>query len=95
LEQNPALREWLTRDLVAAQSATWRFVGLHQPGFNSSHENFTEQQMLPLSPIFEASLVDIVFSGHVHNYPRSFPMTFTPNGSARGAEGRSRGRMEA
>ena len=84
---NPALREWLTKDLAAAQSATWRFVGFHQPGFNSAHEHFTEQQMRPLSPIFEAGHVDIVFSGHVHNYQRSFPLMFTPDGSPMGPKG--------
>jgi hypothetical protein len=84
---SPSLREWLTKDLAAAQSATWRFVGFHQPGFNSSHEHFTEQQMRPLSPIFEAGHVDIVFSGHVHNYQRSYPMTFTPDGSPMGPKG--------
>jgi hypothetical protein len=33
-----------------------------------------------LSPAFEAGHVDVVFAGHVHNYQRSFPMTFTPAG---------------
>jgi hypothetical protein len=75
---NASLREWLTKDLAAAQSATWRFVAFHQPGFNSSKEHFSEQQMRPLSPIFEAGNVDIVFAGHVHNYQRSFPLTFVP-----------------
>jgi hypothetical protein len=75
---NASLREWLTKDLAAAHSATWRFVAFHQPGFNSSKEHFTEQQMRPLSPIFEAGHVDIVFAGHVHNYQRSFPLTFVP-----------------
>ena len=84
---NPALREWLTKDLAAAQSATWRFVAFHQPGFNSSKEHFTEQQMRPLSPIFEAGHVDVVFSGHVHNYQRSFPLTFTTDGSPMGPKG--------
>ncbi len=70
---NPSLREWLRKDLAAAQSATWRFVAFHQPGFNSSKEHFSEQQMRPLSPIFEEGNVDIVFAGHVHNYQRSFP----------------------
>jgi hypothetical protein len=88
---NPSLREWLTKDLAAAQSATWRFVAFHQPGFNSSREHFTEQQMRPLSPIFEAGHVDIVFAGHVHNYQRSFPLTFVPalqaDGTSRGPKG--------
>ncbi len=88
---NPSLREWLTKDLAAAQSATWRFVAFHQPGFNSSKEHFTEQQMRPLSPIFEAAHVDVVFTGHVHNYQRSFPLTFAPSkqpdGSLAGPKG--------
>ena len=80
---NPALREWLNKDLAAAQSATWRIVAFHQPGFNSSHEHFTEQYMRLLSPIFEAQHVDVVFSGHVHNYQRSFPLTFVPAAARR------------
>src|SRR5207245_3185111 len=52
--RNPWLQEWLAKDLAAARSATWRFVAFHQPGFNSSHQHFAEQQMRPLSPLFEA-----------------------------------------
>lgn len=83
----PSLREWLAADLAAAQSATWRIVAFHQPGFNSSKEHFSEQQMRPISPILEANHVDLVFSGHVHNYQRSFPLTFTPDGSPAGPKG--------
>ena len=32
-----------------------------------------------LAPIFEAGKVDVVFNGHVHNYQRTFPMTFVPD----------------
>ncbi|HXA51180.1 MAG TPA: metallophosphoesterase [Candidatus Acidoferrum sp.] len=85
--KNPSLQEWLKKDLAAAQSATWRIVTFHQPGFNSAHEHFSEQQMRPLSPIFEAQHVDIVFSGHVHNYQRSLPLTFAPDGSPAGPKG--------
>jgi acid phosphatase type 7 len=88
---NPSLREWLQKDLAAAQGATWRFVAFHQPGFNSSKEHFTEQQMRPLSSIFEAGHVDVVFTGHVHNYQRSYPLTFVqkaqPDGAAAGPKG--------
>lgn len=88
---NASLREWLTKDLEAAKSATWRIVAFHQPGFNSSKQHFSEQQMRPLSPIFEANHVDIVFAGHVHNYQRSFPLAFVPglqpDGSPRGPKG--------
>jgi hypothetical protein len=90
---NPALREWLTKDLASAQSAAWRFVAFHQPGFNSSKEHFNEQYMRQLSPIFEAGHVDIVFAGHVHNYQRSFPMTFIPKPQPDGAMVGARGEM--
>ena len=88
---NPQLREWLSKDLAAAQSATWRFVTFHQPGFNSAKEHFAEQYMRLLSPVFEANHVDVVFAGHVHNYQRSFPLTFVPapqpDGAAVGPRG--------
>ncbi len=73
------LRNWVAADLAAAQNATWRFVVFHHPGFSSSREHFEQQQMRTLSPLFEVAKVDIVWSGHVHNYQRSFPMKFTPD----------------
>jgi predicted phosphodiesterase len=73
---DPALRAWVEKDLAAAKSATWRFVGFHQPGFNSSKSHFAEQQMRRLADVFEKGGVDIVFAGHVHNYQRSFPLRF-------------------
>ncbi len=90
---NPALREWLTKDLAAAQSATWRIVAFHQPGFSSSKLHFSEQYMRALSPIFEANRVDIVFAGHVHNYQRSFPLTFVPAPQADGATASPKGEV--
>jgi hypothetical protein len=73
------LQDWVARDLEAAKGAKWRFVSLHQPGFHSSKTHFGEQYMRILSPVFEAGKVDLVFSGHVHNYQRTYPMTFVPN----------------
>src|SRR5262245_8991285 len=73
---NPALTDWVVKDLASAKSATWRFVGFHHPGFNSSKAHFNDQWMRRLSEVFEAGGVDVVFSGHVHNYQRSFPMRF-------------------
>jgi 3',5'-cyclic AMP phosphodiesterase CpdA len=79
---DPALTEWLVKDLASAKSATWRFVGFHHPGFNSSRAHFNDQWMRRLAELFEAGGVDLVFSGHVHNYERSFPMRFKPNPAA-------------
>lgn len=74
-----SLCAWVKKDLATARNATWRFVIFHHPPFNSAREHYEQQQTRLLSPIFEAGKVDVVFSGHVHNYQRSFPMTFTPD----------------
>ena len=76
---NKELLDWVKQDLQNASKSTWRFVMFHHPGFNSSREHFEQQQMRLLSPVFEAGKVDIVFNGHVHNYQRSYPLTFTPD----------------
>lgn len=70
------LRAWVERELSAARSATWRFVALHQPGFQSARKHSDEQNMRVLADLFEAAKVDIVFCGHVHNYQRTFPLHF-------------------
>jgi hypothetical protein len=72
---DPALRKWIADDL-AATKATWKFVGFHHPGFNSSKAHREEQQTRILSDVFEAGGVDVVLAGHVHNYQRSYPLTF-------------------
>jgi 3',5'-cyclic AMP phosphodiesterase CpdA len=76
---NKSLTDWVAKDLADAKDATWRFVIFHHPGFSSAREHYEQQQMRLLSPIFESGKVDIVFSGHVHNYQRSYPMTFIPD----------------
>ncbi len=73
---DPKLREWVKQDLRSAAGAKWRFVGLHHPPLQSSKAHFNDQWMRLLSEIFEEEKVDIVFSGHVHNYQRTFPMRF-------------------
>lgn len=76
---NKDLLDWVKQDLQNASNAIWKFVMFHQPGFNSSREHFEQQQMRLLAPIFESGNVDVVFTGHVHNYQRSYPLTFIPD----------------
>jgi 3',5'-cyclic AMP phosphodiesterase CpdA len=76
---NEELQQWINRDLENASSFTWKFVVYHHPGFSSSREHFEQQQMRLLAPLFEKGKVDVVFSGHVHNYQRSLPMSFSPD----------------
>lgn len=83
--QNPALREWVAKDLAAAEKATFRFVAFHHPGFNSAKTHLTDQWMRLMAPVFEKGKADIVFAGHVHNYQRSFPLTFVAKPQADGA----------
>lgn len=82
---DPGLRAWLEADLVAAQDTPWRFVAFHQPPFHSSNSHGDEQQTRILAEILEKHRVDIVFSGHIHNYQRSYPLHFVPD---RGTDGR-------
>ncbi len=73
---DPALRQWVESDLKAAQKATWRFVAFHHPPFNTNKEHGSDQWMRTLSDLFEKYGVSVVWSGHVHNYQRSYPLTF-------------------
>jgi acid phosphatase type 7 len=82
---DPDLRAWVERDLAAANDATWRFVAFHHPPFNSSRAHFGDQHMRVLADVFEAGRVDVVWTGHVHNYQRTFPLTFRAD---RGPDGK-------
>jgi predicted phosphodiesterase len=76
---DPGLREWIRNDLKAAAAAKWRFVGVHHPPFHSSKAHQQYQRMRLVADLFEEGKVDVVFSGHVHNYQRAFPMKFRIN----------------
>ncbi|HVK07098.1 MAG TPA: metallophosphoesterase [Armatimonadaceae bacterium] len=93
----PELRAWLEKDLAAAQTAAWRFVGLHVPPFHSSRKHQDEQWVRVLTDLFEKYKVDLVISGHVHNYQRSKPIRFQAvrglDGNFVGRGGRVRGEM--
>jgi 3',5'-cyclic AMP phosphodiesterase CpdA len=75
---DPKLRKWVADDLHKARKFTWRFVTFHQPGFSTDSQHANEQRMRMLSDIFQNENVDIVFSGHAHDYQRSFPIVFQP-----------------
>ena len=83
---NPALRAWLERDLGsdAARKAAWRFVAFHQPPFQSAKAHAEEQRSRVIVDLFEKFDVNIVFSGHIHNYQRTYPLRFVASPSAEG-----------
>jgi predicted MPP superfamily phosphohydrolase len=71
------LVEWLRNEFKNHKNE-WRIVAYHQPGFNSSPAHYNYQIMRMLSPLLEELGVDLVLTGHVHNYQRSLPLKFSP-----------------
>jgi hypothetical protein len=76
---DPAFTNWLTADL-SGTAARWKLVCFHVPGFQASKQHYAEQQARLLQPVFETCGVDFTFAGHVHNYQRTVPLTFKPDG---------------
>ncbi|GDY22142.1 hypothetical protein LBMAG56_34890 [Verrucomicrobiota bacterium] len=74
---DPLLHAWIRQRLTQTK-ARWKFVFFHHPGFHSSAMHYEDQRMRLLAPVFEAGGVDMVFSGHIHNYQRSRPLRFQP-----------------
>jgi predicted phosphodiesterase len=87
---NAALLKWIENDLRSTKQP-WKLVFFHHPGFHSSWAHYNEQKMRVLAPLFEACGVDIVFSGHVHNYQRSKPLKFAPSADKPDTRGRVNG----
>lgn len=68
--------EWLERDL-AATTAYWRIAMFHHPpyaGGPNQEDPLSELVRQHIVPILERHHVDLVFSGHEHNYQRSHPI---------------------
>ena len=64
--------DWLEREL-AANTQPWLFVYFHIPPYTSSREEPDIEQDVreALAPLFEQYGVDVVFTGHHHNYERN------------------------
>jgi predicted MPP superfamily phosphohydrolase len=80
---DPTLVQWLAEDLRNSR-AEWKIISYHHPGFNSSKAHYDYQQMRLLSPVLEQLGVDLVLTGHVHNYQRTVPLTFDPKKDSTG-----------
>ncbi|MBU6296088.1 MAG: metallophosphoesterase [Planctomycetes bacterium] len=87
------LKAWVERDLKASK-ANWKLACFHNPAFSSSHQHYTEQSVRLWQPVFEACGVDLVFTGHVHNYQRTVPLRFMPASPKRDKRGRSDGEFK-
>jgi len=64
---------WVEKDL-AASSAQWKIVFLHEPIFDMGGKHRSEWGRKDFLPLFWKHRVDIVFCGHSHSYQRFRPM---------------------
>lgn len=77
LETSEAQKKWLEEDLKIAvkNKLNWIIAYLHFPPFSSSTSHGSDINMRKVyNPIFEKYGVDIVLTGHDHDYERTFPM---------------------
>lgn len=74
LPPNQELLDWLVADLVANADAPWTLVMLHRPVYSSGAYSGESVLRESFVPVFEEHGVDLVLSGHDHNYQRSFPL---------------------
>jgi chitodextrinase len=62
-------------DLAAHQSNVWRIVVFHHPAYSSTSSNSSSAPVQQyLVPLLQAEKVQLVLSGHSHNYERTFPL---------------------
>ena len=61
---------WL-EETLAANTQPWLFVYFHIPPYSSSPDALEGDVRRTLTPLFEQYGVDVVFTGHHHNYERN------------------------
>lgn len=64
---------WLEDDL-SASTQPWKVVFFHHPPWSSGEHGSQLTMRRDYGPLFEAQGVDLVLTGHDHNYERSLPM---------------------
>jgi 3',5'-cyclic AMP phosphodiesterase CpdA len=67
---DPQQRLWLENTL-AASTAKWKIVATHHPPYSAGHRGSDHPSRETFVPIFEKYDVDLVLSGHDHDYQRS------------------------
>jgi len=82
---DPTFVQWLAEDMKNSK-ADWKIVAYHHPAFNSSKAHYDYQTMRLLSPILEELGIDLVLTGHVHNYQRTLPLKFEPKKDKTGTQ---------
>jgi uncharacterized protein (TIGR03382 family) len=68
-----AMKAWAKADLEQSD-APWKIVFFHHPLWSSGKHGSTLNMREAYAPIFESTGVDLVLTGHDHDYERSKPM---------------------
>ncbi|MFP2909335.1 metallophosphoesterase [Pyxidicoccus sp. 3LFB2] len=68
-----AQKAWLEKDLAGTQQP-WKVVFFHHPPWSSGEHGSQLAMRRNFAPLFEKYGVDLVLTGHDHNYERSKPM---------------------
>lgn len=65
--------EWL-EDELASSTNVWRVVAMHHPLYSSGLHGSNHEAQARLQPLFTRHQVDLVLSGHDHDYERTIPI---------------------
>jgi acid phosphatase type 7 len=66
-------QDWVAKDL-AATTRPWKIVFFHHPPWSSGDHGSSTSMRKAFAALFEQYGVDLVLTGHDHNYERSKPM---------------------
>jgi 3',5'-cyclic AMP phosphodiesterase CpdA len=70
LVDDPAQLAWL-EDVLSSATEPWRIVLLHHPPYSAGYQGSNEAVRDAFTPLFERYGVQLVLSGHDHDYQRS------------------------
>ncbi len=83
---NPTQLAWL-EETLRGSSATWKIVALHHPPYSAGYQGSSMAVRRSFVPLFEKYGVQLVLSGHDHDYQRSKMIngvTYVVTGAAAG-----------
>jgi 3',5'-cyclic AMP phosphodiesterase CpdA len=84
---DPDQRAWLETTLAEA-TEQWRIVMVHHPPYSAGYQGSNEEVRRAFTPLFEQYGVQLVLSGHDHDYQRSDVLdgvTYVVSGAAAGS----------
>ncbi len=69
-----SIQDFLRDDLAASSSARWKLVNHHYGVYSASNHGSDPTLQAAWAPLYDRHHVDLVLTGHDHNYERTFPM---------------------